>query len=57
MDWIMGVVVLLGALAVGYVYGLPVAGSLYRQARAASWKRRYHREIVSHLRGAIRVRL
>lgn len=32
-SWIMGVIVLAGALAVGYRYFLPVAGSLYRMAR------------------------
>lgn len=39
-DWIMGLVVLVGALAAGYFFALPVLGSLYRQARQklyAAW--------------------
>jgi len=45
-EWIIGSLFLLAVLAVGYVWGLPIAGSLFRQARAALWTRRYRRQIT-----------
>lgn len=39
VDWIMGLVVLVGALAAGYFFALPVLGSLYRQARQKLYAR------------------
>jgi hypothetical protein len=38
-EWITGGLVLASVLGVGYRFGLPVAGSLYRQARHKRYAR------------------
>jgi hypothetical protein len=49
MEWITGSVFLAAVLAALYVYGLPLAGSLYRQARFALMKRRATRRLAQAL--------
>lgn len=49
MEWITGSVFLAVVLAALYVYGLPLAGSLYRQARFAWMKRRAIRRLARAL--------
>jgi hypothetical protein len=48
-EWITGSVFLAAVLAALYVYGLPLAGSLYRQARFALIKRRATRRLAQAL--------
>lgn len=44
-EWITGSLFLAGVLAVLYVYGLPLAGSLWREARRRVWRRREVRRL------------
>jgi hypothetical protein len=48
-EWATGSLFLAGVLAVLYVYGLPLAGSLYRQARFAWMKRQAVRRLARAL--------
>lgn len=48
-DLVVGVLVLLGALAIGYRFGLPVAGSLWRRYRLARRRQRLMRQIARAL--------
>lgn len=44
-EWITGSLFLAGVLAALYVYGLPLAGSLYREAQRRVWRRREVRRL------------